>query len=74
MAERTREEHLAWCKQRAHEYLSRGDLTNAVTSMMFDMQKHEETKVSNPALTMLGMFAVQSGDEREVRRYIDGFN
>lgn len=70
----TRNEHLAWCKKRAHEYLSRGDVTNAITSMMSDMQKHPETKFNNMALNMLGMMAAQHGDVREAERYIDGFN
>jgi len=70
----TRQEHLEWCKKRAHEYLERGDVMNAITSMMSDMQKHPETKFNNPALNMLGMMAAQNGDEREARRYIDGFN
>lgn len=70
----TRAEHLKWCKKRAHEYLARGDLTNAVTSMMRDMQKHPETKIDNLTLAMLGAVAAKSGDPREVRRYIDGFN
>lgn len=71
----TREEHLAWCKQRAHEYLDRGDLPNAVTSMMSDMSKHEETKMFvEGVLGQLGLFAAMSGNPQEVRRYIDGFN
>lgn len=69
-----RQQYLEWCKKRAHEYLSKGDLTNAVVSMISDMQKHEETAFKNPVLTMLGMQAVASGDAREVRRFIDGFN
>ena len=43
MAE-TRDEHLAWCKQRALEYADRGDTTNAVASMMSDLGKHPETE------------------------------
>lgn len=71
----TRAEHLEWCKKRAHEYLNRGDLTNAVTSMMSDMTKHEETKfAAEGALGQLGMLAIMSGNRDEVRRYIDGFN
>ena len=71
----TRAEHLEWCKKRAHEYLDRGDLTNAVTSMMSDMTKHEETKFATEGvLGQLGMMAVMSGNYNEVRRYIDGFN
>jgi hypothetical protein len=70
----TRDEHMAWCKKRAHEYLDRGDLTNAVASMMSDLKKHPETSVKSLALGMLGLMAASSGDFREVRRYIDGFN
>jgi len=76
----TREEHLVWCKQRAHEYLDRGDLTNAVTSMMSDLDKHPETRASagkDSALVGLGVFATisaQRGDRDFVQRYIDGFN
>jgi hypothetical protein len=78
MAEMTREEHLAWCKKRAHEYLDRGDIPSAIASMMSDIDKHEETKLKpGPArdmLSMLGIQAAMSGDPREARRYIDGFN
>lgn len=70
----TRQQHLEWCKNRAHEYLARGDVANAVTSMMSDMQKHPETKFKSPILNSLGLMAAQSGDIREARRYIDGFN
>lgn len=71
----TREEHLAWCKKRAHEYLDRGDTVNAVTSLMSDLGKHDETKSSTGGiLGQLGMMAAMSGDRNEVRRYIDGFN
>lgn len=70
----TRQQHLEWCKKRAHEYLARGDLKNAVASMMSDLEKHPETAVKSPALGMLGIMAAASNDEREVRRYIDGFN
>jgi len=70
----TRSEHLTWCKQRAHEYLAHGDVVNAVTSMLSDMNKHPETRLESGTLAMLGMVAIQSGDEREARRFIDGFN
>ncbi len=70
-----RQQHLEWCKKRAHEYLARGDMQNAVTSMASDMQKHPETalKPGSP-LFMLGAMAAASGDPREVSRFIDGFN
>lgn len=71
----TREEHLKWCKDRAHEYLKQGDLSNAVSSMMSDMTKHPETKFAvEGVLGQLGIISLMSGSPEEVRRYIDGFN
>lgn len=70
----TREQHMAWCKRRAHEYLDKGDVQNAVASMMSDLQKHPETEVRSPALNMLGIMAAQNNNVEEARRYIDGFN
>ncbi len=74
----TRQEHLEWCKKRAHEYVNKGDLLNGVTSMMSDLGKHPElAKSAGGALGMLGLLAMQqaqSGDRDGVVRYIDGFN
>lgn len=71
----TRAEHLAWCKQRALEYLDEGDLQSAFVSMLSDMRKHEETAaVMQGPLSMIGMMAIQSGDTEEMRRFIEGFN
>lgn len=71
----TRQEHLNWCKKRAHEYLDRGDIQNAVASMMSDLSKHDETKLSPQSpLNMLGLMVAASSDTHEARRYIDGFN
>lgn len=70
----TREEHLKKCKEEALKYLDSGDVMNAITSMMSDMQKHPETKFDSPVLNMLGMKAAASGDPVEARRYIVGFN
>jgi outer membrane protein assembly factor BamD (BamD/ComL family) len=69
-----RKSHLEWCKKRAHEYLAHGDVQNAVTSMLSDLNKHPETELKSPTLTMLGMVAIQSGDVSQARRFIDGFN
>jgi hypothetical protein len=74
---RTRVEHLAWCKERALEYVDRHDLANAVASMMSDLNKHEETRLTGKMIATLGMvaaFAVIDGDSRGVRRWIEGFN
>ena len=67
-----RDEHLAWCKKRALEYLDAGDLINAVGSMISDMQDLG-TDAVNPYLMMIGAMDAQAGDERAVRRWIEGF-
>ena len=74
MEKMTREEYLDWCKRRAHEYLDRGDIASAIASMISDMDKHDETKIKNPTLNMLGMLAAATGDLSATRRFIDGFN
>jgi hypothetical protein len=68
----TRDEHLAWCKKRALEYVERGDLVNATASMGSDLSKHPETK-TNDALMMLGVMYAVDGNATEVRRWIEGF-
>jgi len=67
-----RAEHLEWCKKRALEYLSQGELQNAVTSMGSDMGKHPETGV-NAGLLLIGAMYAQEGRTEEVRRWINGF-
>ncbi len=71
----TRAEHLAWCKQRALEYVDQGDIANAVASMSSDLNKHPETE-GHIGIT-LGMMMLMSGNLSnpiEARRFIDGFN
>jgi outer membrane protein assembly factor BamD (BamD/ComL family) len=70
----TRQEHLDWCKKRAHEYLAKGDISNAITSMLSDLNKHPETELKTSTLALLGMIAIQNNDRAEARRFIDGFN
>jgi hypothetical protein len=71
----TREEHLAWAKQRALEYVDRGDNTQAVTSMMSDLAKHKELADHigiNLGVELAYIGALQSEDA--VRRWVEGFN
>jgi hypothetical protein len=68
----TRDEHLAFCKRRALEYLDAGELVNAVTSMGSDLGKHPETK-QNSLLLLLGGLYAADGDATGVRRWIEGF-
>jgi hypothetical protein len=70
-----RAEHLAWCKERALEYVKQGDLPNAYASMTSDLRKHPETK--DHAAIELGMMMLVSGhlnSLHEMRRFIEGFN
>lgn len=70
----SREEHLKWCKERAREYLDRGDVVNAFASMSSDLGKHEETRSPGAALTGLGLLCVHNRDLEGMRRWIEGFN
>src|SRR5713226_8470617 len=56
--EMTRDEHVEWCKKRAREYLDKGDLENAIASMISDMNKHPECRV-NVYLAMVGIMSVR---------------
>jgi len=69
----TRAEHLAWAKQRALEYLDKGEASNAVNSMLSDLGKHEETERSVGVGTMI-LMTVNLRDRDAVRRWIVGFN
>jgi hypothetical protein len=74
MALMTRDEHLAWAKRRALEYLDAADLLNAFTSMGSDLDKHPELRTIGQVMFPLGMLHVQNHDARELRRWIEGFN
>ncbi len=68
----SREDHIAWCKQQALEYLDAGDITNAIASMIADLGKHPDIRYA-PVLAAIGLvFAIQQ-DEAEARRWIEGF-
>lgn len=66
------DEHLAWCKKRALKYLDRGDVENAIDSMLSDMGKHPGCGV-HPAIGMLGLLHARDNNEREARLWIEGF-
>ena len=72
----TREEHLAWCKQRALPYVEAGLLTQAVASMLSDLNKWEGGPLYPPAayntLAMDGMMFCKAPEQ--VRDWIKGFN
>lgn len=70
----TRDEHLAWCKQRAREYLDAGDIRNGVTSMLSDLTKHPETKdLAEGGFAQVGMHTILINDIAMARRFVEGF-
>ncbi len=71
----TRAEHLAWCKERALEYVERGDLVNAMASFASDMRKHRDTDTDTVAvlLGVEGTRCVMNADAAGMRRLIEGF-
>jgi hypothetical protein len=71
----TRQEHLARCKQRALEYVARGDYPGAVTSMLSDLGKHPETERSSTGIcAQIGMMELVRPTRDSITRYIEGFN
>lgn len=71
----TRDEHLAWAKTRALEYLDEGDRTSAVASLISDLGKHPETS-SHPAIQLSGMLLMGGhlNTQEQARDLIVGCN
>lgn len=69
----TRDEHLAWAKKNALEYLDRGDLSNAFVSMFSDLSKHDELRGVGQKLSQVGLLYVMQHDARQLRAWIEGF-
>jgi hypothetical protein len=77
LSDRPRAEHLQWCKDRALEYVARGDLRNAMASMLSDLQKHPGTALpatATPTLAILAAVYVRDHDVDGMRRWVEGFN
>ena len=75
----TRQEHLAWCKERALGYLDANSkyfsVQDAYTSMVSDLRKHPETE--NHVAIELGMMQLIGGhlnSPEKMRHFIEGFN
>lgn len=71
----TRAEHLAWCKTRALEYVTAGDLNNAFASLVSDLNKHPETE--GHAAAELGIMLMLGGHldtPKDMRDFIEGCN
>ena len=72
---RTREEHMAWCKERALQYVEAGDMTEAFASLISDLRKHDDTV--NHAAGELGamlFFAGRLSSAAQMREFIEGCN
>lgn len=71
----TRDEHLAWCKQRALAYCDIGEVNQAFASMASDLGKHPDT--ANHSGAQLGMMMLMGGHlstPQKMREFIEGFN
>jgi hypothetical protein len=71
----TRAEHLAWCKERAMQYVDAGDVTQALASLMSDLRKHPGTE--NHMAIELGMMLAMGGHldtAQQMREWIEGCN
>ena len=67
----SRDEHMAWAKQRAFAELEGGSAVNAVASMVSDLGKHPETT----GLTLVAlMTSLGSSTTEDVKRWIEGFH
>jgi hypothetical protein len=72
--EQSRAEHLARCKQRALEYVDRGELVNAMASMGSDLPKHPA--FAGERITQLGVALMMMGDldtPEKMRKWIEGY-
>lgn len=67
-----RSEHLAFCQQRALEYLDAGDLSNALASLVSDLRKHPDTAGVSSLVQVDGMRCVLANDAHGLRRVIEG--
>jgi len=70
----TRDEHLAWCKRQALEYVNAGDLARAVAGMGSDLRNHPDTdNPALPGLVIIGTMYAADGDKAAVLRWIERF-
>lgn len=70
---RTRDEHLAFAKERALKYLDRGELADAFTSMGSDLSKHDELRAIGEKMGQVGLLYLMQRDARRLRAWIEGF-
>ena len=76
MTERTREEHLKWCKERAIQEMDFSKKpSSGIVSMMSDLRKHPETN-HEAMISLCGMQLLinPTMTRQQVINFIDGFN
>lgn len=70
----TRDEHMSWCKARALEYCVRGELKDALMSMISDLGKHPETDAELAKTLGMGLFMNgHLSDPTKMAEFINGF-
>lgn len=71
----TREQHLAWCKERALAILESGDDAGAVASMISDLGKWKEPMYDQATMNLMSADALFFRKTApEVKNWIEGFN
>jgi hypothetical protein len=68
----SRKAYLATCKAEAMTYVERGELAEAVASMISDLSKRRDTK-PHLALIQLAMMYLADMDKGGIKRWIEGF-
>ena len=69
---RSREVYVEGCKQRAREYLDRGDIREGIISMLPDLAKCEDT-APNGSVLLYGMQLIMAEDLEGARRFVEDF-
>jgi hypothetical protein len=70
-----RREHLAWCKQRALEYVDAGDVDLALASLISDLGKHPSTVRTGQIVAEAGTMLAAAGElstPEKMREWING--
>jgi hypothetical protein len=69
----TRDEHVAWCKVRALEYLDADQVNEAFSSLVSDLSKHDGTRYHTAIeLGAMQLFAGQLRTPEAMRDFIEG--
>lgn len=67
----TREEHLAWAKQRALEFVDLNQIPKAIASITSDLSKHPETVMARTQVVELMRMVLADTDNAAVRKFIE---